>query len=129
MRIGKVRPVLGSLCSIVNARLQRVCRDQPREDRPQPLMLLHRKVGPLHVGPCLFDTGLEVLWLVGHSGAGQDMAPELVGAEHAVVGLGGGAAGKLGLTGAAHVRTALLWPADCAASTGLAASSDIDGIY
>ncbi len=43
-------------------------------------MLLRRKVGPLHVGPCLFDTGLEVLWLVGRSGAGQDMAPELVGA-------------------------------------------------
>ncbi len=93
-------------------------------------MLLRREKHVPHESQRSLNAGIEGVWLVGcGGGTGQDLAPELVRIEHAVVGFGGGAAGKLGLTGAAHVRTALLWPADCAASTGLAASSDIDGIY
>ena len=107
----------------------RILRNHLHHRFHQRRVLLRREKHGPHESPRSLNAGLEVLWLVGRSGAGQDMAPELVWIEHAVVGFGGGAAGKLGLTGAAHVRTALLWPADCAASTGLAASSDIDGIY
>jgi len=74
----------------------RILRNHLHHRFHQRRVLLRREKHVPHESQRSLNAGIEGVWLVGcGGGTRQDMAPELVWIEHAVVGFGGGAAARI----------------------------------